>query len=364
MRRVSEGIYRDRYGYRVKVGAGGLRRERRYPKHAKLSTMQAWRDEQRPSLRQAAQTATRGTFAADVEAYLDAVQELPTFKERKHLMSLWTAVFGERVRESITSLDISTQLSAWLAEGLAASTVAHRRSALMNMWTVLDGTDAKNPVRATPKPEEPDPERRDLSYTVIEKILQAMPDVSRAEAGKARPVGSKTAARLRVIAYTGLPQASLKRLQPRDIDFDAGTVTLRPRRKGKGSKTLVVPLLPQGLDALRQFATLDCWGPFSTSAMYHSFQRACKALGLTGLRPYDLRHSFGTLVYSIGGDIRAAQLLLGHKSAATTQRYTQGAEVARLRLVTAAVGEALPKKRVGVSGGSRKRQGQKRQKTA
>ena len=73
-------------------------------------------------------------------------------------------------------------------------------------------------------------------------------------------------------------------------------------------------------------------GPFSTSSAWRSFQRACAKLGLAGLRPYDLRHSFGTAVYAATGDLRATQKLLGHASRATTDRYTLAAVPERLQL--------------------------------
>ena len=36
---------------------------------------------------------------------------------------------------------------------------------------------------------------------------------------------------------------------------------------------------------------LDCWGPFSTSSVWKLFQGGCAKVGLSGLRPYDLRHA-------------------------------------------------------------------------
>lgn len=49
------------------------------------------------------------------------------------------------------------------------------------------------------------------------------------------------------------------------------------------------------------------------------------------LRPYDLRHSYGTAVFAATGDIRSTQVLLGHSKAEMTHRYTLGAVDARVR---------------------------------
>ena len=116
-------------------------------------------------------------------------------------------------------------------------------------------------------------------------------------------------------------------------------------RKGKGTKGQTIPLTPSGLAALRRFDELECWGPFSTSPMWQSFQRACSTLGLTGLRPYDFRHSFGTAVYAASGDLRATQQLLGHASRTTTDRYTLAAVPERLRIAVGQTEKLLNDKR-------------------
>ena len=114
-------------------------------------------------------------------------------------------------------------------------------------------------------------------------------------------------------------------------------VFVKGRRKGKGAKGQVIPLTTAGLEALRQFDALDCWGTFSTSSVWQSFQRACAKLGLSGLRPYDLRHTFGTAVYATTGDLRATQHLLGHASRVTTDRYTLAAVPERLQVAVGQV---------------------------
>ena len=350
--RVSEGIYRDRWGLSAKVQAGGQTREKRYRANTSIKTMQRWRAETRIALRAAADRATRGTLAADVERYLQTVAHLASYRDRKHDIALWVTEFGHRRRDTITTAEIDAVLSRWLAEGLAASTVRHRRTALYSLWVALDGAEARNPVRAALLPRQPAPEARALSYVTIERILKAMPDIGVAPKGQARPEVSLTKARLRVLAYTGLPQASIMRLRPEDIDLEHARLTIRPRRKGAGTTTRVVPLTPHGVEALRQFIAVGAWGPFSTSAMRYSFLRACKAAGVTGARPYDLRHSFGTAIYLASGDILAASKFLAHSSTTTTQRYTLAAEDARLRQVAEDVAGTFPKIRVAVRRGS------------
>ena len=142
--------------------------------------------------------------------------------------------------------------------------------------------------------------------------------------GKPRDSASKTKARLAVIAYTGLPHASLKRLRPQDVLWDARAMVLPGRQKGRGTRPKTVPLTYDGLKAMQRFDELECCGNFNSASMWSSFQRACKSLGIKGLRPHDLRHSFGTALYAATGDVQATQQLLGHTSPRTTGRYTLG----------------------------------------
>jgi integrase len=82
-----------------------------------------------------------------------------------------------------------------------------------------------------------------------------------------------------------------------------GTVTVPRRHKGKGVKSRTLKLTGAGLAAMRHFADLDCWGPFSNSSMIKSFQRACVAAKVPKVRVYDLRHSYATEMYG-GREIR------------------------------------------------------------
>jgi len=277
---------------------------------------------------------------------------MPTFRERRRHVELWIAEFGHRRRDTITTADIDEVLSGWLIDGLAASTVKHRRTALLHLWHRLDGKDAATPVRRSLVPAEPEPEPRGLPYSLVQDLLDAMPEQGQGVKGRTRDSASKTKARLTLMAYTGLPPRTIMRLRPRDVRWDAGAVFIQGRRKGKGTKGQTIPLTSAGLEALRRFDELDCWGAFSTSSAWKSFQRACAKLELTGLRPYDLRHSFGTAVYAATGDLRATQQLLGHASRTTTDRYTLAAVPGRLKVAVGQVEKLQRRKKVAVPGGS------------
>jgi site-specific recombinase XerD len=80
--------------------------------------------------------------------------------------------------------------------------------------------------------------------------------------------------------------------------------------------------------------------PFSTSSVYKSWKLAQTNAGrppqggsTVPVRPYDLRHSFGSAIYAASGDQYAVQQLLGHAQSRTTERYTLAAVSGRLKAV-------------------------------
>ena len=75
--------------------------------------------------------------------------------------------------------------------------------------------------------------------------------------------------------------------------------------------------------------------------MWKTFGRACKTAKVTGVRPYDLRHSYGTQMYAMTGDPLAVQSLLMHSTQKMTERYTKGAIDQRLRLAVGSFSKAV-----------------------
>lgn len=347
------GITRTKTGWRAVVRVRGMLYTKRFPKDAAQTAMQDWRAATRTdALRAAAKRTTRrpvaGSFAEDVEVYLRAIKAMPTYRERETEMDAWIAALGtddtgrQRRRADITSDEIRAVLHAWRLGGkvlkkhvhdwrtrkaitvavgrgpLSESACNHRRTALMHLWHVLDGKSAPNPVREVPKFREPDPEPRGIPLETVTMILDAMPDTA-------------TKARCQVMAWTGLPHATLMQIGPAHMRWEEGAVYVPRRRKGAGTKARILPLLPQGVAAFRDMERHDAWGPFSRDSLRKSLHRACDALHLPRIRPYDLRHSFATAAYQVSGDIRAVQELLDHSDAKLTNRYSLGAVNLRMR---------------------------------
>jgi integrase len=78
-------------------------------------------------------------------------------------------------------------------------------------------------------------------------------------------------------------------------------------------------------------------GPMTPLSIVVWFNRAFKAIGLNGCSSHSGRRTFVTraarLVHKAGGSLRDVQLLAGHRSIQTTQRYIDGDTDAQRKLV-------------------------------
>ena len=341
-KRIARCVYSDQWGLSATVKVNGVQRERRFAKETALRTIREWQDETRVALRSLEVRGPRSDFEADARRYLDAVQRMPSYGERHRDVGFWIAEFAGRDRATITFKEIWGVLRGWEREGYAASTLNHRRGALMHLWSTLDGKQADNPVARIPRYKEPRAEPRGLSWADVDRILAAMPDVGQALSGQTRDDGSKTKARLAVIAFTGLTQAQLKQLRPQDVFWRESAIQAPGRHKGRGASAQVLPVTRRGLEALARFAHLDCWGTFSNASLNQSFKRACAKVGLREKRAYDLRHTFGTEMYRRTHDPLVVQQLMLHRSSETTRRYILGAVPELLQRAVDNIDEELP----------------------
>jgi integrase len=332
------GIYTTATGYRAVacIGRGtGKRREKAFPKRTALRIMQRWQEDTRRELRDAPSTA-KGTLAADVDTYLAARKTMPTANEREQHLKLWTAALGpHRSRHTVTSTEIATILEDWRAGGLQPGTVNRRRTALQSFYTVLNGKAGANPVKGVAKQRESTRPPKRLDYALFHKILDAMPDSGQRGPGASPATTSQTKARLRVLAYTGLPHAQIMALRPEHLHAAERLLYVAGRHKGRGTADVWLPLSELGLTAVQGMFACGAIDRFSQSAMRISFQRAAKKVGRPDLTPYDLRHLFGATVLRLSKNRAATRDLMLHQSDRTTARYTAAEIPGELRAALA-----------------------------
>ena len=231
-------------------------------------------------------------------------------------------------RHTIDTDELRQQVVAWEAEGLAASTINHRLSALSQLYKVLDGEDSHNPVARIRRVREPQAKPDGRSPETIQRVFTALE-----RRVKAQNRGWRTLARLKVIALTGMRHSQVMRLEADHFYLDHDPPFALVVDPGKDGEPHAKPLTQDGVDAFRLFVQAEAWGQFSQPSVYKSWKAACEEAGVPFFNPYKLRHSVRDRAPVQGMDLADVQELMGHKSAKTTQRY---AMVAPKKLAAAA----------------------------
>jgi len=147
-------------------------------------------------------------------------------------------------------------------------------------------------------------------------------------------LGSVRSTKHRAILTTcyaaGLRISEAVRLKPTDIDSQRMVIRVE---QGKGQKDRYVMLSPKLLETLR-----SCWRtlrpklwlfegdvagqPITRGAVERTCQQARQFSGIRKpISPHSMRHAFAVHLLESGTDVRTIQLLLGHRSLATTACY-------------------------------------------
>lgn len=160
-----------------------------------------------------------------------------------------------------------------------------------------------------------------LTGSEVERLLECITSI------KYRAVCSLTYA-------AGLRISEACSLRPADIDSARGLIHVR---EGKGRKAREVTLSQRLLRQLREYWRITRpqgeWLFPSTRSpnkhvphrtVYRALERAAKASRLKRkVSPHLLRHTFATHLLESGVDLRTIQLLLGHSSVQSTERYAR-----------------------------------------
>ena len=277
-----------------------------------------------------------------------------TLEAYSHIGRLYIG-FLQTHRGEVLSLDdlgtvTAAELRAHLAERrsgdhpLNARSLSQTLAAIRGLHSYLDrrhGVDAPQLalVRGPRvKASLPRPVTEDQALGLIQEP-DADPDMEPWEAARDRAV-------LTLLYGCGLRISEGLSLKVKDAPFSD---TLRIL--GKGSKTRIVPVLPQVREAVDDYVRLCPWpldpeqalfrarrgGPLSPRHVQATVQNLRSRLGLpASATPHALRHSFATHLLGAGADLRSIQELLGHASLSTTQKYTQVDAAALLKAYASA----------------------------
>ncbi|WP_172135015.1 site-specific tyrosine recombinase [Adlercreutzia sp. ZJ473] len=267
----------------------------------------------------------RGASARTVEAYERDLRDYQAFLSERGIERP-----DEVTREVLRDFEEHV-----IARGYAPSSVKRRMSVVKGLHRYLarEGYAADNPASALALPKVPGRLPDVLSIADVGRVIDACCDPA--------PAGVRDCALLEVLYGCGLRVSEACGLDVGSVYLDEGFV----RVVGKGAKERVAPLsgcaaeslgryLAEARPALSMKATspraadlpavfLNArGGRLSRQGVHRIVERAGAAVGIAGLHPHTLRHSFATHMLEGGADLRVIQEILGHSDISTTQIYT------------------------------------------
>lgn len=263
----------------------------------------------------------KGSARATIEAYH---RDLRRFLAFIHDRGLSHAAEADRA-------DIAAFEGYLINEGFAPASVRRALSVVKGLYrfAVREGLSDRDPADTLPVPKTPARLPDALSLAEAQRLLDQPFGES--------PIGARNKAILEVLYGCGLRVSELVGIDCEDAALEEGYLRVR----GKGNKERISPIAGTALAALARYfeqgrpklarsragQTAAVFlnargGRLSRQSVHALVERAGRAVGLQGLHPHTLRHSFATHLLEGGADLRVIQEILGHADIATTQIYT------------------------------------------
>jgi integrase/recombinase XerC len=221
----------------------------------------------------------------------------------------------------ITASHVRAFLREMMSYGYAQASAARKLSSVRSWvdYLIRSGVLEKDPTAGVRGPRLPQRLPRALAYDDVKRLLEEGPR-------------GETVRRDRVILEllygSGLRVAELIALDWEDIDLEERWIRVR----GKGDKERLVPMGRYAVQALLAWKEEigasagplfpgQGSGRMTVRTAHRVVTKLAQSVGLSGVTPHVLRHSFATHMLEHGANLRVLQELLGHESLVTTQRY-------------------------------------------
>ncbi|MCL2333050.1 MAG: tyrosine recombinase XerD [Actinomycetia bacterium] len=248
---------------------------------------------------------------------------------------------GRVTLDDIVPDDVEAHLGALRGEGLGASTVQRHLSAVkgFHKFCLREAFTRSYPLQALPRMKRVRKLPTVLGIDQVDRLLEACDGQD--------PLTLRDRALLELLYGCGLRESELCDLTLDTLNFAESIV----RIVGKGNKERLVPLGSVAAGCLQRYLAegrlhlhpkgglppegdrvfLTSKGkPLYRQVVFSVVRDAGRRIGIEGLYPHMLRHSFATHLLEGGADLRVVQELLGHADLSTTQIYTH-IDQARLR---------------------------------
>jgi integrase/recombinase XerD len=244
------------------------------------------------------------------EAFINALYAAGAGKGTIKMYSIAIKEFLEFVKKDpkkVTSDDINR----WIIELSSKAKDNRARSVTMRYYVIAVRRFLKW-LGVNVKPVMPRARRKEIK-ALSEEEIQKIYD-------NARTLRDKLI--IRLLVETGMRANELLNISVNDIDFNKKMIRLRVTKNGEER---VVFFTDNTLLLIRKYLkNHDGEKLFNMTyqALYKTIRRLGEKVGLNGLRPHMLRHSFATNAIRRGVPLPAVQRILGHKDIKTTQIYT------------------------------------------
>ena len=274
------------------------------------------------------------TFADVAEQWYQRKAEdiQPTTLKRSYqpLYDRITAHFGGRYIREIKPMDVQQFLATIIS--YSQKSVNNHLSIVKQIFdhAVIIGAIESNPATAVKVPKGLKKNKRDM---ITASQMQAI------EANISYPVFGLLAF---FLLYTGCRRGEALALKWADIDFpnklihitksayyNSNEAKFKAPKTDAGTRQII--LLDKLATQLQQcenrtgfvFSVTSGQQALKESQATKGWNRYVKAIGIDGVTPHMLRHTYASLLYEAGVDVKSAQDLLGHADISTTQNiYT------------------------------------------
>lgn len=221
--------------------------------------------------------------------------------------------------------------------GYHARSTARLLSCLRNFYGFckVEGLINEDPTVLLILPKQSRAVPQTLTEIEVDALLAA-PNVD-------EPLGLRDRTMLEVLYACGLRVSELVALKAEQISIEHGVVRIAGRRHtrliplGEVAIDWLLRYLAEGRDALLDGRVCEALFPslrgeqMTRQTFWHRIKLYARQTGIQqSLSPHTLRHAFATHLLAHGADLRAVQLLLGHRLMTTTQIYVQ---ITRARLL-------------------------------
>jgi integrase len=215
-------------------------------------------------------------------------------------------------------------------------------------FAIARGLREDNPVRGVKKPPTRRMERF-LSEAEIARLGEALDAEARAT------IDPYPAAAIRLLLMTGCRRSEILGLRWDWIDFERAMIFLPDSKTGRKTVYLNAPALDVLAKLPRQVGNphviCGCRDGHAFVGLGKVWRRVTCAADLSGVRLHDLRHSFASIGAASNNSLLILGKLLGHRHAATTERYSH-LSADPMRQAAEAIGQRIKTALAGSSGAS------------